>query len=324
MVAPRFNSDDCIIKDGDNFPEGALDLLPTGLMLVNKDMRVIYSNKSSIGYSAFQKNDFNEISLSSALKCGTDKEAFACGQRDECERCQIRKLIKSAYEDLTPNNCVEYKFTVSPSGQKQIRWFRVCASKLESKGVTYALLSFEDISVYKIREAGLLERLKLDLATQTLNKYTLAEHINRLGRPDSKESFTICMTDFDDFKKINDFYGHITGDEVLNTFSEISRRIIRSEDILGRYGGEEFVFIFLNTDIKNASKIINRIKKELKLRFSGLLRQPVTFSAGLIYIDCDKCHSFQYTDLIDQLDKLLYRAKEMGKNCLVTSEFIRE
>ncbi len=128
------------------------------------------------------------------------------------------------------------------------------------------------------------------------------------------------MTDFDDFKEINDQYGHTMGDKVLRAFSHISHKNIGSSDILGRYGGEEFVFIFLETSLLDAIKSISRIQSELKESFGNILPHPVTFSAGLAYIDAQACRCMGCTGLINLADNLLYQAKNRGKNRIVTSD----
>jgi len=129
---------------------------------------------------------------------------------------------------------------------------------------------------------------------------------------ENRKSFTLCMIDFDDFKNINDTCGHLEGGRVLTAFSEIARKNIRSGDIFGRFGGEEFIFIFTDTKITQSVKIIKRIQNELREYFAAKLPMPVTFSAGAVYAGADG--KFSRDELIAYVDKLLYKAKRGEKN----------
>jgi diguanylate cyclase (GGDEF)-like protein len=104
------------------------------------------------------------------------------------------------------------------------------------------------------------------------------------------------------------------GDKVLVTFSEIARKHIRKKDIIGRYGGEEFVFIFPETNQSQAFRILKRIHNELRLFFTQYMELPVTFSAGIVHVDHNECDLQNSNDLIGSVDRMLYRAKKRGRN----------
>jgi 5-methylcytosine-specific restriction protein B len=124
---------------------------------------------------------------------------------------------------------------------------------------------------------------------------------------------SLCMIDFDNFKQLNDQYGHLFGDKVLKKFSDIAHRHIRKGDVLGRYGGEEFVFIFDGIDEKQSFQILKRIHVELTKYFSEIAKQPVTFSAGIVAVDSSS-QTMSYKELLGQADSLLYEAKELGRS----------
>jgi len=130
------------------------------------------------------------------------------------------------------------------------------------------------------------------------------ERSKRYGEP-----FCVAIMDLDFFKKINDTYGHNAGDRVLNEFSQKVGRRLRASDIFGRWGGEEFIIIIPQTDIDDAYKMMENIRKQLENHhYSGIGR--ITFSAGICQYDGHQT-SMQ---IIDNADHALYDAKKLGRN----------
>ncbi len=133
------------------------------------------------------------------------------------------------------------------------------------------------------------------------------QEIQRVERYD--RFLSIVILDIDHFKRVNDTYGHDTGDYVLRRITELIKENIRVTDILARYGGEEFVIILPETDVKGASRQIERMRKTIeKTSFDGV--GNLTISAGITgYTGGDGCKS-----MITRADKALYLAKEEGRN----------
>ena len=127
--------------------------------------------------------------------------------------------------------------------------------------------------------------------------------------------FVICFFDLDYFKQINDSFGHHTGDVVLKVFSKILSLSIREIDYVARFGGEEFVCLLVNTDIENAIKITERIRKSLEdYNFSDIAPSlHATVSIGLS--NFKQFNTIQET-LMDA-DNKMYRAKKLGRNKVV-------
>ena len=135
----------------------------------------------------------------------------------------------------------------------------------------------------------------------------LEQEIKRVERYD--RALSIVMLDIDHFKRVNDTYGHDTGDYVLRRITEIIKENVRITDTLARYGGEEFVIILPETDVRGASRLIERMRKTIEktsLDSVGI----ITISAGIaVYMGGDNCKS-----MITRADKALYLAKEEGRN----------
>lgn len=126
-------------------------------------------------------------------------------------------------------------------------------------------------------------------------------------------NISVCMIDIDHFKKINDKYGHITGDVVLKEVAKILKENLREIDFVGRFGGEEFVLILTETDKKRAIHVAKRIVKKVS---SGKIKAfdeiiKLTVSAGVAAFPENTTDAAM---LIETADKALYKAKEGGRN----------
>ncbi|MBF0225073.1 MAG: diguanylate cyclase [Desulfobacterales bacterium] len=130
----------------------------------------------------------------------------------------------------------------------------------------------------------------------------------------------LCIFDLDHFKKVNDTYGHLTGDMVLSEIGKMLQERIRGSDLLCRYGGEEFAVILPNTDIENAYKVCDRFRIDLSLYdFSyESIKFRMTTSIGIATLKDAEFQSPQ--ELVLRADQALYRAKESGRNKVITYE----
>ena len=128
----------------------------------------------------------------------------------------------------------------------------------------------------------------------------------------SKRPFSLLMLDVDHFKKFNDKFGHLAGDEVLLSVSGIIRKCARTVDFPARYGGEEFCVIVSESDIEGAVELAERIRAELEaVNFEG---QKITVSIGAAEFPID---GETVDDLVANADAALYRAKRAGRNRVV-------
>ena len=123
--------------------------------------------------------------------------------------------------------------------------------------------------------------------------------------------FSIIMFDLDDFKGVNDRFGHQTGDEVLREVSKIVMDSIRTEDICGRYGGEEFIVILPGTDTTLANKVAERVRVNIQDKKILGTKRDITISMG---ISTYPIHAKWKQELVEKADQALYVAKENGKN----------
>jgi diguanylate cyclase len=132
------------------------------------------------------------------------------------------------------------------------------------------------------------------------------------------EPLSLLMTDIDHFKKFNDTYGHLTGDEVLRLVAISLKQNVKGQDIAARYGGEEFGVALPNTTLQSAITVANHIRhavmtKELVKRSSGERLGRVTISIGVAALHPNDTAQ----SLIERADKCLYAAKRSGRNRVI-------
>jgi len=168
----------------------------------------------------------------------------------------------------------------------------------------------------EIEKRELIEKAIKDHLTKLYNRLYLEEEsvreiekAKRYGYP-----ISLIMFDLDDFKKVNDRFGHNRGDEVLVKFADILRSKIRGTDIPVRFGGEEFVVLLPHASTEEAIKVAERIREEFErtlFRFDSEVIK-LTVSAGVS--SCEPSEECGLEKLLYKADKALYEAKRSGKN----------
>ena len=136
----------------------------------------------------------------------------------------------------------------------------------------------------------------------------------RCKENEAKEMY-LAMVDVDNFKKINDTYGHICGDEVLRRIGKIIKEHVEESGEGFRYGGEEFVILFAQSTMDDVICVMEKIRKSMaKAAFDFLDQDRVTISCGI----AEYHHGMKASDWIRSADELLYQAKHEGKNRVIS------
>lgn len=174
---------------------------------------------------------------------------------------------------------------------------------------------------------NLLELLKskdLDPLTGFLNRYAfnriMSEMVtnpinNAYYDVDKRPYTTLAIMDLDHFKRVNDTYGHLVGDETLLTFSQELRTIFRFSDVIARYGGEEFIVILKEVDASRALLVLERCRLRIEKRLFPEI-EHITMSIGFAEMN----HASSPMSALDRADKALYYAKENGRNRVCSYE----
>jgi diguanylate cyclase (GGDEF)-like protein len=186
-----------------------------------------------------------------------------------------------------------------------------------------AIKRWRELALSRANQEQLERLVNVDSLTGLLNRRAilkrLDEHIKTTRR--YEDNLSVIMLDIDHFKIINDEYGHITGDDVLEKIGVLLRWGIRDVDTAGRYGGEEFLITLPKADVSSALIVAERIRrsiKETKMKdFTGKAFS-ITVSQGLAtYRPGDDMHS-----LIRRADNLLYQAKQNGRDRIEAIELV--
>jgi diguanylate cyclase (GGDEF)-like protein len=136
----------------------------------------------------------------------------------------------------------------------------------------------------------------------------------RMNRP-----FCCMLLDLDHFKQVNDNYGHPVGDQVLQKFAELCKSSVRAVDLIGRYGGEEFVILLPETDLDTALHVAERLRasiEKMPIRVSAQ-ELSITVSVGVATKDEN---TMDLQTLIARADQAMYVAKYRGRNQVATSK----
>jgi len=163
-------------------------------------------------------------------------------------------------------------------------------------------------------------KVKEDQLTGAYNRRGLAEHFQReISRSErSHNPLCVALLDVDNFKQLNDRYGHLAGDDALIYLVDVIRGSIRPSDVVSRFGGEEFVLLMPDTDMQEAMETLRRLQRDLTKTFflANNDRLVITFSAGVA-----EWHLGEHDiDVIERADQAMYQAKLAGKNQVCSAE----
>lgn len=188
----------------------------------------------------------------------------------------------------------------------------------ELAGVLERVAAEKNELVRRLLESNqsLLERATSDALTGIANRRQLLEALKRdAARADRDGSpLSVVMVDVDHFKLVNDRHGHAVGDQVLKFVSGVLSAAVRTSDLVGRYGGEEFLVLLPRTDLGGAALVAERIRARLEHSVADAERQlKITASFGVATLMPPGAES-RINSLIEAADQALYRAKAAGRN----------
>lgn len=190
----------------------------------------------------------------------------------------------------------------------------------EDEHVKFLSAISNQISV-ALENVGLYEKMQqmatTDALTKIYNRLYFNEMLSKEMANADKDSYPMCVSifDIDHFKKFNDTYGHLFGDLVLKTIAKLAKDHVREQDIVARFGGEEFVIIMPNTTTPEAYDLIESLRETISQCHvkEGTISASVTVSFG---IACYPNHGGTEAEVLSAADTALYKAKVEGRNCV--------
>ncbi|MBF0255001.1 MAG: GGDEF domain-containing protein [Gammaproteobacteria bacterium] len=167
------------------------------------------------------------------------------------------------------------------------------------------------VRLHDSRERDLLTGLQ-NRQTFDNNMLKVMDHLRKIKQGTQPQQAWLAVLDIDHFKRINDNFGHLYGDEVLLRFAQLIKKWFRSSDLAFRFGGEEFIVLMAKASETGAIAGLNRFREAVAQHDFGKVGQ-VTVSIGFVRLECSTLPS----TLIDQADQALYQAKHAGRNRIV-------
>lgn len=202
----------------------------------------------------------------------------------------------------TLNNIIDAKFKDEPPGTGKRSEYAT------DQGTETALLE----ALNRLREEK--EKMTDDL-TGLLNRKGISKFADEMMAHSSRanESLVVALVDFDHFKNINDKYGHDVGDEALTAAARLMEGELRKADLIGRYGGEEFLIILPKTNIEEASNTLERLRekteKNLIHDINGIKDKTVPQTVSIGFAEFDPKNPEGFTQIVKKADDALYVAK---------------
>lgn len=294
------------------FAIAVIDALSAHICVLDSNGQIIAVNQAwqNFGAANSQAADFSDIGCNYLEICGSSSGPGAAEAGD------FATGVRMVLEGSTPLFQMEYPCH-SPTVS---RWFlgRVTPLELPEGG---AVISHENITSRRLLEIELEKLAATDALTGLPNRrYFLDraniefEKVRRFHTPTS-----LVMIDVDNFKSVNDTHGHAAGDEVLKSISRVCRDRLRQSDVLARFGGEEFVILLPDTNVLDAARVAEVLRKSVE-------EGPVKTDDGIISVTA----SFGVTQIFSgdatletalaRSDRALYKAKRAGRNVVRQGE----
>lgn len=285
-----------------------LDNLYDGIYLLDDDRRIIYWNSGAEEHTGHKRADVLHLKCHEVLMHVDDKGMSLCN-----DACPVSQTIED-------NNLREVDvYLQHRDGHRVPVSMRIAPIKDSNNQVAVAVEIFGDGSPkYTLRQR--LEEMKglalLDPLSELGNRRFLEMNIRgRLEEMDRyKWPFGILFIDIDHFKHINDTYGHDAGDNVIRMVSKTMSFSLRSFDIIGRWGGEEFVVIVVNVEEEQLHSVGDRLRLLVEQSGIGIDSDTVNVTVSIGATICRPGDTAE--TVLKRADTLMYRSKQSGRNCI--------
>lgn len=196
-------------------------------------------------------------------------------------------------------------------GVRLIHW----RNKIMESGVgaqeRFLVCSGIDVTDERDAKARLVELANQDMLTGLPNRHAIEEHISKLLQPENPAAFGLIFLDLDNFKKVNDHYGHITGDALIREVALALKECLAANDIVARLGGDEFLIVVASPSMHAVENTAHRILERMQQPFC--LTRAEVYSGCSIGIAMYPAHGKTLVDLVRSADTAMYVAKDEGR-----------
>ncbi len=321
-----------------------LESFSKGTMLLSDDNDPFFSS-----LVALRKSEFSELKDDKADSLSLSLYNFYIRKSNEAatienERGELKKIISSltGYIQSVAVSSASFggkldqysKKIMGASDLQEIKDIQhhILTETLEIQKVNNAVrdqLAESEIKLNRANEKILRLEQNLEMARQEKSTDQLTQVFNRRFFDETMEKTVanferygeesaLIMMDIDHFKKFNDTYGHIAGDQVIRTVADITKESVRIGDIVARYGGEEFVVILNHASLKDAAKVAETIRQNVKEHEFGVGGKTVHATVSLGVAEFTKGDTSK--QVVERSDKRLYKAKRGGRDRVSSSD----
>jgi len=301
------------LKSNKDFFNLVVNSLDNIIFVVDRNINILEYNNSLLESFKTNEKAVLNVRCGHALNCSNALvEGAICGETLFCSTCTIRKTFLEVIENKGSIRQQPISKVFQFENRRVQKHFLMSAKHTRYRGEDVAIVILNDISELAESKIKLEEMIIRDDLTGIYNRRYLFNELQLLISSAKRYNinFSILMADLDNFKSINDTLGHQMGDMVLKEVAHHLKEELRDTDIIGRYGGEEFMVILPHIDKTDALKCAERLRRSVEgLRVDGLGRKT-TISIGLAEYKL----GMSMEALIHMADALLYRAKDLGRN----------
>jgi diguanylate cyclase (GGDEF)-like protein len=305
---------------------GIVETLSQGLFVLDQEMKVVYWNRWMEQHARISRDEVLGRSIFE-LYPDTLKKGLKWKVDSVFKLGNYAFFSQRLHQYLFPMPTTRYLETGFSHMQQNVIIAPLHDQDRKVKRVAVSVIDNTDAVIYRKRleetSARLEQMSRTDHLTGLSNRLHLMERLKEevAFHERHDEPLSLGILDVDFFKKVNDTYGHICGDEVLIKFAQMFSDSLRTYDIIGRYGGEEFCLVLPKTPLEEAIMVLDRLRIKIgtheftwdKHTFSRTISIGVTTATGREGISPEL--------LLQEADDALYRAKESGRNRIEVAEF---
>ncbi|MGC8706230.1 MAG: sensor domain-containing diguanylate cyclase [Desulfurella sp.] len=260
-------------------------------ILESSTNKIVYTNKSFCELVEFSKEELLNF-----------EDPFELFSKNSLE--YVKEYIRLKLEDVDDEDMNKKYVRLRRIKRERVVNTRFRILKFEQDSKTYLCISAINLTNLLREKKELKQKAQTDFLTGIYNRLSIETKLNEFDG-----SYGVIIFDIDDFKYVNDTYGHNTGDEILKKVTQEVKSCLRSKDIFIRWGGDEFIIVITDILPKDLIKIARKIKDKVSSIDFGI-NKNITISMGAGIFDAQNT----LESVINAIDKALYKAKHTGKN----------